>query len=575
MAATPDPMKARRLGSRLRAALTLLLPVLLWSCGGGGSAGDSVEPLPAGSGVYFTNGVTGSDGGNFYRVDALSGDTAIQPIGDPVDAAVDQCPAIAALDQRPDGMVLAVAQRSAALYEADLRNTLCRPLAPLPEVMRALAVRADGRIFAVSTTNKLHQLDAQGRALSASALRCASAALSCPVTGIDLAPDGTLYAIVSGGAWSRIDTSSAQLTTVKTGVGLSDDFDIDPAGQVRGLAGGELRGIDLAGNRNGPAINVFGGTAFATGIVVGGAAKDRVVNTTPGGGTETLSGTVAASGHLQGAVVFLDLNDNNVLDSNERRTVTDADGRYALAGLSAVDVGRHAVVARVLPSAIDATSGRIAGLDCTLKAAPGRGALISPYSTLVAGLAAGPAATTADAATAQVLTKLRAATLSLTLPAQLDLARDYVVDSGVATPTAHDSRQLRLVATSLAGILSAVASGLNQRQSVFDANGGYPYDTLVALIEAQLTQVANGTIAFTQLDAVQKANLLNNPGSQPNFFIDGNALLNAFISNISLADVLPDIKDFIVNSDAFKSFFASVMVDLTETLADLLLHILF
>ena len=294
-----------------------------------------------------------------------------------------------------------------------------------------------------------------------------------------------------------------------------------------------------------------------------------------GGGPDAQSGTVLAGSRIQNAVVFLDLNDNNVLDSNERRTTTDANGRYTLTGLHAADIARHAIVARIFPTATDGATGQPAGLDCTLKAPAGGGALISPYSTLVAGLVAGASAPTVAAATAQVTAKLRTSTLPLTAPAQLDLSRDYVADSGAGTATADDSRQLRLLATSLAGILSAVTAGLNQRQSVFDANGGFPFNTLVALTETQLTQVASGTIAFTQLDAAQKAALIANPGGQPNFFIDGNAMLNAFIASISLSDLLPDIKNFIVNSDEFKSFFAAVILDVISAVADLLLHILF
>src|SRR5262249_34052067 len=66
---------------------------------------------------------------------------------------------------------------------------------------------------------------------------------------------------------------------------------------------------------------------------------------------ETVTGTVVAGSHIQNAVVFLDLNDNNVLDSNERRTTTDANGRYTLTGLSATDLGKHAIVARIFPTA--------------------------------------------------------------------------------------------------------------------------------------------------------------------------------------------------------------------------------
>jgi hypothetical protein len=52
-------------------------------------------------------------------------------------------------------------------------------------------------------------------------------------------------------------------------------------------------------------------------------------------------------------------------------------------------------------------------------------------------------------------------------------------------------------------------------------------------------------------------------------------MLDAFISNIRLSDLLPDVRDFIVDSDEFKQFFAAVMVDIISQVAELLLHILF
>ena len=295
----------------------------------------------------------------------------------------------------------------------------------------------------------------------------------------------------------------------------------------------------------------------------------------PQGGPDAQSGRVAASSYVQNAVVFLDLNDNNVLDSNERRTVTDANGNYTLTGLYAADLATHSIVARIFPDALNTDTGKPAGLDCTLKAPAGRGEFVSPYSTLVSSLVTSGAAPTVAAAAEQVAAKLRASTLPLTAPAQLDVLRNYVADSASSASTANDSRQMRLLATSVSGILSALTAGLNQRQSIFDANKGTPFNTLVTLTEAQLTLVANGSYQFDQLDAVQQANLINNPTGLSNLFINGNTMLNAFISSVRLSDVLPSVQDFIVNSDAFKQFFASVMVDLASQLAELIVHILF
>ncbi|MBL8345456.1 MAG: carboxypeptidase regulatory-like domain-containing protein [Rubrivivax sp.] len=312
--------------------------------------------------------------------------------------------------------------------------------------------------------------------------------------------------------------------------------------------------------------------AFALLAGCGGGSEDEPP---PFGGPDSQSGKVAAGSYLANAVVFLDLNDNNVLDSNERRTTTDASGSYTLTGVTAADLARHSIVVRVFPDTTNADTRQPAGLDCTLKAPPGGGAFVSPLSTLVSGLVAGATRPTVEAAAAQVAGKARASTLPLTAPAQLDVLRDYVADGASASGTAADSRRMRQLATSVAGVLSAVTAGLNSRQSLFDANGRHPFDTLVALTEAQLTLVASGTYQFTQLDAVQRARIVGSPGDFPNFFIDGNAALNAFISGIRLADVLPDVKNFIVNSDEFKQFFASIMLDLISQIAELLLRILF
>jgi len=246
-------------------AAALVLAMGLSACGGDDDA-PTIEPLASGAGSYFAIDFLSSTA-SFYKLNEFSGEVeVVTSLSEGAEGTL-RCPVLVALDSRADGMTLAVARRSAALYESDPRNALCRLIATLPETMAALAVRADGRIFTVSaTTNRLYQFDAQGRQLAVATLLCASVG-ACPVRGLDFGPNGTLYAIVAPGLWSRIDTATAQLVSIRTGVGLSDDFDIDAQGLVRGLASDELRFFDLNGNASGRAVNVFGGTAFATGLV--------------------------------------------------------------------------------------------------------------------------------------------------------------------------------------------------------------------------------------------------------------------------------------------------------------------
>ena len=320
------------------------------------------------------------------------------------------------------------------------------------------------------------------------------------------------------------------------------------------------------------------GISLSVGLLAGcgGGADDPG----PPVGTETQTGRVAAGSYVQNAVVFLDLNDNNLLDSHERRTTTDASGRYTLSGLHAADVAQHAIVARIFPDAIDVQTGQPVGLDGTLKAPPGRGAFVSPYTSLVAGLVAGTPSLAEATAAAQVGNRLRSSTLAWTAPSQLDPMRDYVADAATAaaataTATSSDSRQLRLVAGALAGILSSATAGMNERQSLFDANTRVSYDAVVRLTETQLTQVASGTWQFEQFNAAQRADLVNNPGAHANFFVNGNDLVAALVSAINVSDLGAAVKDWVVNSDAFKQFVASLILDLTASLAELILKILF
>ena len=297
----------------------------------------------------------------------------------------------------------------------------------------------------------------------------------------------------------------------------------------------------------------------------------------PPTGPEVQSGRVAAGGYIGNAVVFIDLNDNNLLDSNERRTTTDAIGRYTLTGLYANDLAAHSIVARVFPEATIADTSRTVGMDFTLKAPAGRGAFVSPYSTLVSGLMAGTPALTLEAAATQVSAKLRASTVPLTAPTQLDLFRDYVLDSTATTPTptASDSRNLRVVAAALSGILSSTTAGLNQRQTLFDANTAVSFNAVLALTETQLTRLASGSWQFDLLTAAQQGDVVNNPAAHPNFFIDGNALLAGLASTITVSDLSAAVKDWIANSQAFQQFLAAVIVDLTGLVAEVLFKLVF
>ncbi|NUZ04422.1 hypothetical protein [Piscinibacter koreensis] len=90
--------------------------------------------------------------------------------------------------------------------------------------------------------------------------------------------------------------------------------------------------------------------------------------------TASLSGVVLASAPVSGARVCLDVNDNRACDTTEPTATSAADGKYTLTG-NDTDVSSKAVLA-VVPAAGTART-------YMLGAPAGKGALVTPYTTLV------------------------------------------------------------------------------------------------------------------------------------------------------------------------------------------------
>lgn len=101
----------------------------------------------------------------------------------------------------------------------------------------------------------------------------------------------------------------------------------------------------------------------------------------PPAATVTLTGVALAGGALQSAKVCLDLNDNRVCDGTEPSATTSATGSYSVTALES-DAPAHALLAEAPATAVDAAAGTVSG-PFTLAAPAGRGAVISPYTTLL------------------------------------------------------------------------------------------------------------------------------------------------------------------------------------------------
>ena len=87
---------------------------------------------------------------------------------------------------------------------------------------------------------------------------------------------------------------------------------------------------------------------------------------------------VISKGPLSNALVFLDLDGDNVLDSNEQSVRTDANGNFSIRSTASA----YKIVALTDDSTVDTSSG--ATLSGVMLTAPKGAAVVSPTSTLMA-----------------------------------------------------------------------------------------------------------------------------------------------------------------------------------------------
>lgn len=98
--------------------------------------------------------------------------------------------------------------------------------------------------------------------------------------------------------------------------------------------------------------------------------------------TTSLSGVVL-DGVLAGAQVCIDLNDNRACDVAEPTATTDTAGAYTLTGVPEAEAGQRVLIAEAIAgTTIDADAGVVAEAF-TLVAPAGKGAVISPFTTLL------------------------------------------------------------------------------------------------------------------------------------------------------------------------------------------------
>jgi hypothetical protein len=284
--------------------------------------------------------------------------------------------------------------------------------------------------------------------------------------------------------------------------------------------------------------------------LLGACATEPDVPPTP---TATVTGIVEIDRAIEGATVYVDFNDNNLLDSNEPQVATDANGRFT--------------VTWEYPEQWDAhTIGAIAeasGFSVHLRAPFADDVVISPLTTLVVAEMASDAALTQEAAAAKIASALTASQMPFSQP--LDVMADY------ADPSAPNSLALRRVSAAVAAIISTSVDNINAAQSWVDSNDATYFNPAIVAIDAQLTAIATGTHKFTQLSTEQQHDVHDNPLDYRGFFIDTNALADAIEDELVafglqlLADLFDTIRE---------EFIASFEQIVIEMLAEELIEIL-
>ena len=219
---------------------------LVVSDGLGASAGATVtitatEPvaaLAAGSGLFVQSAAELP----FVGINASTGVTQ---------RLAASCSLHSAADLMPDGVVLAASSAQSTLTQVDVATGRCITLFRVAEPMAAIAVSAGGVVHLLSEASaagarQLYRYGADGvlvsrQAVSGTATVAGVPNLTAP-EGMDFAPDGTLYVSQQGAIW-QLNPNTGVGTLRASGILTRGDFDIDAAGLLRSIEGGQLRVI--------------------------------------------------------------------------------------------------------------------------------------------------------------------------------------------------------------------------------------------------------------------------------------------------------------------------------------------
>ena len=140
-----------------------------------------------------------------------------------------------------------------------------------------------------------------------------------------------------------------------------------------------LGGLALAALGGGGSGGGSSGGGSSGGGSSGGGSSGGGSSGSDDSGSATIDG-FAVKGPLSGATVFLDLNDNGVLDAGEPNTTSGSNGGYTLS-VTGSDVGSAPIVVITNSNTVDTSSGEVA--DGLILKAPRGSSIVSPLTTMM------------------------------------------------------------------------------------------------------------------------------------------------------------------------------------------------
>jgi len=215
----------------------------------------------------------------------------------------------------------------------------------------------------------------------------------------------------------------------------------------------------------------------------------------------------AIKGPLSNALVFIDLDGDGELDSDELSTTTGSDGSYNFSTDDA-SLLEGDIIVKTTTSTIDTSSGEVlAGL--TLEAPQGS-TIVSPTTTLIKAIAASSLGANPTEAEIQAAVDAANSTVLAALGIT-DTTLDLTSFNPFNTSDLTSAKEVEIVAQQIVAIVNTVAATAEAAGADGDAALAVAFDAVVTAVNSatgtiSLTDTTNGSVIESVISAVEGAN---------------------------------------------------------------------